>query len=139
MAASDELTTDNQQLATDDKDLEYFQRRVRELDRQKSSRLTWKDMFRRREMPKFNYQPRFATSDQLSVASGQYATQASDGDSQLITDHRQLPPDFRRRGIKIKRRFGNDDPDDNTLKPIPAGRIMLYALLVTLLLYWIIN
>ena len=103
-----------------DKDLEYFQRRVRELDRKGRSKLTWKDMFRKREMPKFNYQPRFANTGE----SGDTAEHLSD---------------FKRRGVKIKRRFGNQDPDDNTLKPVPAGRIMLYALLATLLLYWIIS
>lgn len=103
-----------------DKDLEYFQRRVRELDRKERSKLTWKDMFRKREMPKFNYQPRFATNGATS-------------------DTAEHLSDFKRRGVKIKRRFGNQDPEDNTLKPVPAGRIMLYALLATLLLYWIIS
>lgn len=121
---SDTTTTDYQAPATDDKDLEYFQQRVRELDRQKSSKLTWKDMFRRREMPKFNYQPRFATNEATTVAK-------EEGTAEHIAD-------FKRRGIKIKRRFDLDNPDDNTLKPVPAGRIMLYALLAALLLYWII-
>ena len=44
-------------------DLAYFEERLRTLDRQKrrqSSRLSWKDLFRKREMPTFNYQPRFS-------------------------------------------------------------------------------
>ena len=110
--------------ANSDADLAYFQQRVRELERKERSRLTWKDMFRRREMPKFNYQPRFANGGELAKDSGS-----------STAEHLS---DFKRRGIKIKRRFGDTDPDDNTLKPVPAGRIMLYALLATLLLYWII-
>ncbi len=111
---------------TDDRDLAYFEQRVRELDREKRSKLTWKDMFRKREMPKFHYQPRFATG-------GEPLPKADEGGT---AEHLA---DFKQRGIKIKRRFGNDDPADNTLKPIPAGRIMLYAMLVTLLLYWIMK
>ena len=46
--------------SSDDKDLAYFQQRVREIDRkEKRHGLTWKDLFRKREMPTFNYQPRF--------------------------------------------------------------------------------
>ncbi|MBP5546941.1 MAG: hypothetical protein J6X59_06685 [Bacteroidales bacterium] len=41
-------------------ELEYFNRRLRELDeREKHSQLTWKDMFRKRKMPTFEYKPRF--------------------------------------------------------------------------------
>ncbi len=105
--ASDGQTTD---------ELAYFQRRVRELDRDKNKGLTWKDLFRKREMPTFNYQPRFASSD--TQDTGEHLNE------------------FKKRGVNIKRRF---DPSDNDyMKPIPAGRIMLYALLACLLLYWIV-
>ena len=114
---------------TGDADLEYFQRRVRELDseeRKKNSKLTWKDLFRKREMPKFNYQPRFsgeATSLQDNETTGHQGT------GERIAQ-------FKRSRISIKRRFDVTDPD--YLKPVPAGRIMLYALLVCLLLYWVL-
>lgn len=105
-----------------DADLEYFQRRVRELDREEKHRgLTWKDMFRKREMPKFRYQPRFQNTE--SAAEGEQ------GVGEHLTE-------FKKRGVKIKRRFDVTDPD--YLKPVPAGRIMLYALLVCMLLYWIL-
>ena len=38
--------------------------------------------------------------------------------------------------MSIKRRF--DVSDTDYMKPVPAGRIMLYALLVCALLYWIL-
>lgn len=123
-----ELSTPNSEI---DKELAYFQQRVRELDREKRSKLTWKDMFRKREMPKFNYQPRFSSG---SGVQSQELTDASTNPG--LAEHLS---EFKRRGIKIKRRFGNEDPGDNTLKPVPAGRIMLYALLATLLIYWIIK
>lgn len=100
-------------------DLEYFQRRLREIDRRErhsKGGLTWKDMFRKREMPQFNYQPRFATTE--SEGTGEHIHQ------------------FKQRGKSIKRRF--DIADKDYLKPVPAGRIMLYALLVCALLYWIL-
>ncbi len=102
-----------------DKDLAYFQQRVREMEREeKHHGLTWKDMFRKREMPTFNYQPRFASSESVEQNTGEH----------LAT--------FKKRSTKIKRRF--DVSDKDYMKPIPATRIMLYTLLVCLLLYWIL-
>ena len=44
-----------------EEDMEYFESRVRELDEEKQRNgLTWKDMFRKRKMPKFEYKARFA-------------------------------------------------------------------------------
>ncbi len=112
---------DTSQQESDDVDLAYFQRRVRELDRkEKHKGLTWKDMFRKREMPKFNYQPRFSAAE-------------IEGEKLGTGEH---IAEFKKRGVKIKRRFDVTDPD--YMKPIPAGRIMLYALLVCMLLYWIL-
>ena len=117
-------TTDNTdttgQTDTTDQDLAYFERRVSELDsqqRSQRSKLSVRDIFRRREMPTFNYQPRFG--------DGQPAT----GDSQQATA-------AGRRQIKIRRRFDIDDT--NYMKPVSAGRIMLYALVACLLLYFIL-
>ena len=100
-------------------DLEYFQRRVREINREErhsQGGLTWKDLFRKREMPTFNYQPRFATTER--EGTGEHLQQ------------------FKKRSTSIRRRF--DIADKDYLKPVPAGRIMLYTLLVCALLYWIL-
>ena len=100
-----------------DKELEYFQRRVREMDREKKRQgLTGRDMFRKREMPTFNYQPRFATKE--GEDTGEHIAS------------------FKKRSTKMQRRF--DIGDTDYMKPVPAGRIMLYALLVCALLYWIL-
>ena len=107
---------------TDD-ELAYFQQRVRELDREEKrggKGLTWKDLFRKREMPTFNYQPRFATDT--------VAAPSEDGAERMHN--------FKQRTSKIKRRY--DIGDKDYMKPIPATRIMLYTLLVCLLLYWIL-
>ena len=118
-------------------DLAYFEQRLRSIDREKrrqSSRLTWKDLFRKREMPTFNYQPRFSGTTPASTAGD--SGSATDGSSQ--PDDTTLTEKYRQpiHKIKIRRRF--DISDTNYMKPIPAGRIMLYALLVCLLLYWIL-
>ena len=114
-AAAQEVPDDVE--SSDNQELEYFQRRVRELDREKSNKLTWKDAFRKREMPQFNYQPRFAQTEEEGG----------------IGEHLN---EFKKRGSKIQRRFDVSDAD--YMKPVPAGRIMLYALLVCALLYWIL-
>lgn len=120
-AEAAEASHDTPQQESDDVDLAYFQQRVRELDRkEKHKGLTWKDMFRKREMPKFNYQPRFSAAE-------------TEGEKLGTGEH---IAEFKKRGVKIKRRFDVTDPD--YMKPIPAGRIMLYALLVCMLLYWIL-
>ena len=110
-----------------DTDLAYFQRRVREVEsreREKQRGLTWKDLFRKREMPTFNYTPRF---------SGDTDSDQAEGSKQGIGEHIN---DFKQRNVKIKRRF--DISDTEYMKPIPATRIMLYALLAFLLIYWIV-
>lgn len=123
--AAEKATDLAAQTTTGDADLEYFQRRLRELDsedRKKNSKLTWKDLFRKREMPKFNYQPRFQNGEQIIDSKDQ-------GTGEHIAQ-------FKRSRLSIKRRF--DITDTDYMKPIPAGRIMLYTLLVCLLLYWVL-
>ena len=111
----------SEQSESSDGELAYFQQRVRELDREeKRHGLTWKDMFRKREMPTFKYQPRFADSETTQ--------QEGEGGAERMRD-------FKRRSTKIKRRF--DVTDKDYMKPVPATRIMLYTLLVCMLLYWI--
>ena len=124
-----EKTSDTSQVPdmsdVQDKEIEYFVRRVREFDRKerkKKSGLTWKDMFRKREMPKFNYQPRFSESANVSESP-------NEGTGEHIAA-------FKKRNMKIKRRY--DIADKDYMKPMPAGRIMLYAMLVCLLLYWVL-
>lgn len=115
------------QTCANDADLTYFQRRVREIDlaeRQKQRGLTWKDLFRKREMPKFKYQPRFSGNTETDSP-----TPAAQGTGEHLAE-------FKRRNVKIKRRFDISDP--NYMKPVPATRIMLYAFLAFLLIYWII-
>lgn len=109
-----------------DVDLAYFERRVREIDRterQKRQGLTWKDLFRKREMPTFNYTPRFSDG-------------ATSGDGTADLPVAAVPTSTRQKRLKIKRRY--DISDTDYMKPVPASKIMLYTLLVCMLLYWIL-
>lgn len=101
-----------------DDDLEYFQRRVRELDgeeRRSSAALSWRDLFRKRAKPEFHYRSRL----QQEGGEGDTAATAS----------RQVT---RRR---MGRRFDFDDPQ--YFRPVSAGKIMLYVGLATALLLFI--
>jgi len=85
---------DGVQQTTDDKELEYFEQRVRsfdELSTYKKSKLTWRDMFRKREMPQFKYTPRFADSPTPTAKSD--------------TNAEERLEEARQRSIRIKRRF----------------------------------
>ena len=124
---ADEKSTNAEHSETDTKidnaDLAYFENKVRQLDREKrkqNSHMGVQDIFRRREMPKFNYQPRYSSNSTTEDEDGNPVINIRKPSSQ----------------IKIKRKF--DIADDDYMKPVSAGRIMLYALLVCLLLYWII-
>ena len=110
---------------SEDAELEYFQQRVRDINREdlaKSSRLTWRDLFRKREMPKFNYQPRFSGNNSANNASG------ADTDAQSITDKYSQP----KRQIKIRRRF--DISDTDYMKPISGTKIVLYGFIAFILI-----
>ncbi len=122
----------------DNAELDYFEQRVRNIDREKrqqSTKLTWKDLFRKRSMPTFNYQPRFS-SNAPSVAG---AAPAGTADSPQVQETDSLTEKYRQpvHKIKIRRRF--DISDTNYMKPISGGKIILYCFIVFLLLSLIIG
>ena len=128
-------TDAEQQEASDagggDAELEYFQRRVRDINYEnlkKNSRLTWRDLFRKREMPKFNYQPRFSGEAVPKVDEGI----SSDVDVQRLTDKYWQA----KRQIKIRRRF--DISDSEYMKPISGTKIVLYGMIAFILLLVIV-
>lgn len=85
---------DEQPEGVSDEELEYFEAKVRRMDdlsEHKSRKLTWKDAFRKREMPQFHYTPRFATDTE--------ATEEKPADAMERID------EARQRKIRIKRRF----------------------------------
>jgi hypothetical protein len=116
-AASAEKPYDGEMQSTDDKDLEYFQRRLRDIERkerQEKQKIGLVDLFRKRERPQFHYVSRFDENGNLTETA---ATTTRDG---AVKRH-------------ITRRFDEDEMD--RFKPVPAGKIMVYTLLVCILLY----
>lgn len=124
--ASEAADTDKEEGAGD-ADLDYFERKVRTMDsekRQRQSKLTLMDLFRKREMPTFNYQPRFSGTTTDTTAEKKEDMPVDDT---LTEKYRQA-----KRQIKIKRRF--DISDTNYMKPVSGTKIILYCFIVFLLL-----
>lgn len=118
-----------------DAELAYFEQRLKEIDqekRQSDGKLTWRDLFRKREMPKFNYQPRFQDGVDTKAAAEDGQKEAlPQMDETLVDKYRQA-----KHQIKIKRRF--DISDTDYMKPISGTKIIMYCLVVFLLITLII-
>lgn len=115
-------------------ELAYFEKRVRDLDkeeRNQSAKMTWKDLFRKREMPKFNYTPRFSGSATATASEASNA-EVSSQDESLTEKYRQA-----KHQIKIRRRF--DISDTDYMKPVSGTKIILYCFIVFLLITLIIS
>ncbi len=115
-------------------ELAYFEKRVRDLDkeeRNQSAKMTWKDLFRKREMPKFNYTPRFSGSGSATASEASNAEVPSQDES-LTEKYRQA-----KHQIKIRRRF--DISDTDYMKPVLGTKIILYCFIVFLLITLIIS
>lgn len=127
-AAVETETTSEPSAEAESDDLRYFEDKVRRMERDKSRQpFGLKDLFRKREMPKFNYQPRF-----------QQGTSTADSAAEPATDAEKVASKYadRQYRIRIRRRYDIEDPE--YMKPVSAGKIMLYTLLACLLLYWIL-
>ena len=127
----EEKRKESKESETEGGELDYFEQRVRELDRQKreeSSRLTWRDLFRKREMPKFEYRPRFQEKPVIPEDPGNPEDSGNAEDSDTLVQKYSAP----RHKIKIRRRF--DIADTDYMKPISGTKIILYTGIVCLLL-----
>ncbi|MBR1792871.1 MAG: hypothetical protein IJ764_04450 [Bacteroidales bacterium] len=130
--AFDDALVGTQETVVDDDDLRYFESKIHRMDRESQRKsLGIKDFFQRREMPKFNYQPRFQ-SDSSMLVGHTGSKDSSDSDVQT----KYSDEGWRRNNIRIRRRYNMDDPE--YMKPVSASKIMMYVLLACLLLYWIL-
>ena len=81
-----------------DEELEYFEEKVRRMDElstRSKSKLTWKDAFRKREMPQFNYTPRFDENGELKAANAKPRAENAEERLDQAKDHH----------VRIRRRF----------------------------------
>ena len=132
---TEQVSTEPTDAPDDAADLSYFESRLKDLDeekRRRDTRLTWRDMFRKREMPQFHYQPRF--SGQQSVAVETAATDIADDTAAATTEQGEalLNKYVPKHKIKIKRRY--DISDIDYMKPMPASKIILYTGIVCILI-----
>ena len=100
-----------------EEELAYFEQRVRNLEKPERSKLTWKDMFRKREMPKFDYKPRFSgkNAEEPSEAAGTAAERMTQ---------------YKKENTKIKRRF---DYTEHTQRK--QQKVWIYAAVVIAVTY----
>ena len=87
-------------------DVEYFEQHVRELDSTgQRSKLTWKDMFRKRQMPKFEYKSRFLTVEE---AQSELPDTATERVKQFKEEHTRIKRrlDFHKDFTRERRRIG---------------------------------
>lgn len=118
-----------------DDDLQYFEQRLKDLDKEEranASKLTWRDLFRKREMPRFHYQPRFVDGIDTKATTESGKEQLPQNDDESLADKYRAA----RHQIKIKRRF--DISDSEYMKPISGTKIILYCFIVFLLISLII-
>lgn len=118
-----------------DDDLQYFEQRLKDLDKEEranASKLTWRDLFRKREMPRFHYQPRFVDGIDTKATTESGKEQLPQNDDESLADKYRAA----KHQIKIKRRF--DISDSEYMKPISGTKIILYCFIVFLLISLII-
>lgn len=118
-----------------DDDLQYFEQRLKDLDKEEranASKLTWRDLFRKREMPRFHYQPRFVDGIDTKATTESGKEQLPPNDDESLADKYRAA----KHQIKIKRRF--DISDSEYMKPISGTKIILYCFIVFLLISLII-
>lgn len=113
-----------------DQELAYYKSRISEMekrDKKESSQFSMKDLVRRREMPKFNYTPRFSGGTLDQDGQSVHNQEISDEDRSILE---------RMKNNKFKRRY--DISDMQYMQPVSAGKIMFFALIAGLLIIWLI-
>lgn len=133
-AQEGKMASSEGKMAGDD-DLQYFEQRLKDLDKEEranASKLTWRDLFRKREMPRFHYQPRFVDGIDTKATTESSKEQLPPNDDESLADKYRAA----RHQIKIKRRF--DISDSEYMKPISGTKIILYCFIVFLLISLII-
>lgn len=101
-------------------DMEYFERRMREIDDEKNrSKLTWKDVFRKRKMPTFEYKPRFSSEGNIPM--------------EPVLNSEEHVEQFKESTTKIKRRF--DYHKDFQRSQFRVGVVIAVVLIGGFILY----
>lgn len=107
--------------AVSDSDLDYYKSVVESFDKPADKPKSAAGIFRRKELPTFNYKPRF---------SGNRADSAAEVAAEPEAE-RHYAKKLKFRQSWLAKRNSMD------LEPVPAGKVFLYAIVVFLLLLWI--
>ena len=113
---------------TENEDLAYFQSKIKSFDN-KQRNTSIGNIFKKKEMPKFNYKPRFVNGvDTMAETSNESNT--------TPTSIEQI--EYRKK-ITFRRPIGYDRDDESPMaEPIPASKIFIYATVIIILLLWIL-
>lgn len=101
-----------------DKDLEYYKSVVESFDEDGKKTKSRTGIFHRKELPTFNYKPRFS-GNQADAAAG------------TVPEEQSYSKKLKFRKSWLAKRNSMD------LEPVPASKVFLYAIVVSLLLLWI--
>lgn len=115
---------------TGNEDLAYFQSKIKSFeDKKRSTQTSIGSILKKKEMPKFNYKPRFVNGvDTMAESSNEVAATPTSID--------QL--EYRKK-IAFRRPIGYDRDDESPMaEPIPASKIFIYVIVIVILLLWIL-
>lgn len=125
------LTRNYEEMPKDENDdLVYFKSRVKSFDSKKrESDFTLVSLFRKKQMPTFNYKPRFsqeANTDSQTVAN-------ENGDTVSSIDQLKYS-----KKISFRRPIAYDYEDESPIaERMPISKILVYGTVIILLLLWI--
>lgn len=115
----------------DDDDLAYFQSRVRSFDRkQRGSDFSLGSLFRKKQMPTFNYKPRFSQDADVNAETKSTANEGGDATIDQLKYAKK---------ISFRRPIAYDYEDESPIaERMPLSKILVYGTVIILLLLWIL-
>ena len=113
----------------DNSELAYFRSRVKSFDRKKNnSDFTPASIFKKKEMPKFNYKPRFAQNAEQQEGADSDGKQAKSSVDQISYTKK----------ISFRRPIAYDYEDESPVaEQIPVRKILIYVIVIVVMLLWI--
>ena len=115
----------------DNGDLAYFQTKIKSFDRNKrNSNFNVGSLFKKKEMPKFNYKPRFAQDSE---------TPTDDTASEKKESISSVDQISYTKKISFRRPIAYDREDESPMaEHIPTSKIIIYGIVIVILLLWIL-
>ena len=114
---------------SESEDLAYFQAKIKSFDMNKrSSGFSAAGLLKKKEMPKFNYKPRFAQSSETSTDNTVENKDAVSSIDQISYTKK----------ISFRRPIAYDREDESPIaEQVPTSKIIVYGIVIVILLLWI--